>query len=150
MKRIAVIDGDMVAFRCAASCEGEEADWVVTARIQSFIDEILYATQADEYEVSLSGENNFRYAVYPEYKGNRKDGYRPKWEKHAKEFLKDAWSAQTIDGAEADDALGFRCNELLASNMVPICVTNDKDNKQTIGEHYDLVKKEAYYVTQEE
>jgi 5'-3' exonuclease len=34
--------------------------------------------------------------------------------------------------------------------MVPICVTNDKDNKQTIGEHYDPVKKEAFYVTQEE
>ena len=43
---IAVIDGDLVAFRCAASCEEEDEDFIVKARCDSFIDDIITATVA--------------------------------------------------------------------------------------------------------
>lgn len=144
---IALIDGDLVAFRCAASAEGESEGWVATARCDSFIDEILAMTGATEYEVWLSGKDNFRKAVYPEYKGNRKDAYRPKYEADCKDYLKLQHNAQVLDGAEADDALGFRAYEI--GERAIVC-TNDKDNKQTAGKHYDPVKKEFFSVTDEE
>ena len=51
------------------------------SRADNLIDRILQETESDEYEVWLSGDNNFRYQVYPEYKANRIDTYRPKWKK---------------------------------------------------------------------
>lgn len=144
---IAVIDGDLVAFRCAASCEEEDEDFIVKARCDSFIDEIITATGATSYEVWLSGSNNFRKEVYPEYKANRVDSYRPKWEKVAKDFLREQHNARTIDGAEADDALGYRTVEL---GEDAVCVTNDKDNKQTPGLHYDPAKKVLFRATEED
>lgn len=146
----AIVDGDLVAFRCAASAEGEEEAWVACARAENFIKEILESTGATSYEVWLTGTNNFRYEVYPEYKANRKDGYRPKWEKAVKEYLQVHHDAQVLDNAEADDALGFRMYEVRASGESAICVTNDKDLKQIEGDHYDPVKKEIFTVTPEE
>lgn len=142
----ALIDGDLVAFRCAASAEGESEAWIACARAEAFIDEIIAACGATEYEVWLSGANNFRYKVYPEYKANRQGGYRPKWEKEVKEFLKTTHNAQTIDNAEADDALGAR----QVSDGSTIIVTNDKDLKQIKGLHYDPVKKVLFTITPEE
>ncbi len=140
----ALIDGDLVAFRCAASAEGELEAWVAAARCDSFIDEIVAATGCDEYEVWLSGSNNFRYAVYPEYKANRKGGYRPKWEVETKEHLKREHTAQVIDNAEADDMLGAK------QTKDTIIVTNDKDLKMIKGLHYDPVKKLLWTISPEE
>lgn len=137
----------MVAFRCSASAEGESEAWIATSRVDSFIDEILAATGCSEYEVWLSGDNNFRYDVYPEYKANRVGGYRPKWEKESKAYLKLVHNAQTIDGAEADDALGYRAYEIGPEAVV---VTNDKDLKMIEGNHYDPVKKLLWSITAEE
>jgi DNA polymerase-1 len=134
----------MVAFRVAASAEGEDEPWVACARADSFIDEIIIAAAADEYEVWLSGSNNFRYGVYPEYKANRKGGYRPKWEVETKDYLKRVHNAQTIEEAEADDALGARQTE------DTVIVTNDKDLKMIKGLHYDPVKKLLWSITPEE
>lgn len=143
---IAIIDADMVAFRCAASAEEAMEEYIPRARCDYFINNILTATECDEHELWLSGPNNFRYKVYPEYKGNRRDNLRPKWESFCKEYLKDTWEAKVIDGAEADDALGYRCSELGASS---VCVTNDKDLKQIAGKHYDPVKELSFTITPE-
>lgn len=140
----ALIDGDLVAFRCAASAEGESEGWIACARSDNFIDEILTAVKADECTIYLSCSNNFRYLVYPEYKGNRKDNYRPKWEKETKEYLQRVHSAVVFNGAEADDALGA------FSTDDTIIVTNDKDLKQIKGHHYDPVKKILFDVSPKE
>lgn len=149
MKPIAIIDGDLIKFRSAISAEGEEEPYIACARANAMLAEMLYALDTDEYELWLSGKDNFRYKVYPEYKGTRK-AQRPRWENDVKEFLINECNAQILDGAEADDALGFRMAELLAEGKRPVCVTNDKDNKQTVGEHYDPIKKEFFTVTPEE
>jgi 5'-3' exonuclease len=144
---IALIDGDMVSFRCAASAEGESEAFIARARVDSFIDEILAAIGCSEYEVWLSGDNNFRYNVYPEYKANRVGGYRPKWESETLDHLKTVHNAQTIQGAEADDALGYRAYEIGPNAVV---VTNDKDLKMIEGTHYDPVKKLLWTISPEE
>lgn len=145
---IAIVDGDLIAFRCAASAEGEE-EWVALARVDSFIENILTITGADKYEIWLSGHKNFRKTIYPEYKANRKSE-RPKHEKASKTYLQTHHGAQVLDEAEADDALGFRMYELQELEQRPICVTNDKDLKQTPGKHYDPVKQLFFDVSPEE
>lgn len=150
-----VIDADNVAFACAASAEEEEL-WVATSRADKMLDTILRQSESDEYELWLTGGKNFRYSVYPEYKANRADSYRPKWERAVKDHLRERWQANTTDGIEADDMLGIRAGELGDSAI--ICHL-DKDINQIPGMHYnwELTRKgtivrewKKYYVTPEE
>ncbi len=132
---IALIDGDIVAFASAASAEDEE-EWVALYRADQFVENILVATGAHDYELYLTGKNNFRFQVYPEYKGNRKDGYRPKWEKQTKQHLVDNSEAVWTEGCEADDLLGVRQMELNGQGIDSIICTIDKDLNMIPGWHY--------------
>lgn len=137
----ALIDGDIVAFMCAASAENDDEAWIPNSRADNLIDRILQETEADEYEVWLSGDNNFRYQVYPEYKANRIDTYRPKWEKEVKEHLRKEWQANTAHGCEGDDYLGIRQYDLSGHNFSigdkhSVICTIDKDLNQIPGWHY--------------
>lgn len=98
----------------------------------------------EDYRLFLSGKNNFRYDVYPEYKANRLDKPRPKWEQALKQYLVDQWGALSINGMEGDDACGIHQDD------TSIISSNDKDLNQIPGWHYNFVKKERYYVTKEE
>lgn len=139
----ALVDGDIVAFRAAASAENEDV-WIACSRAQTIIEQILVETNSNEYEIWLTGKGNFRYNVYPEYKGNRRGMYRPKWEKEVKQYLVLDWEANTAEGCEADDMLGAR------QTADTIIATIDKDLNQIQGWHYNFVKKEQYYVSPEE
>lgn len=150
-----LIDADNVAFACAASAEDSEL-WVATSRADQMIENILHQSGSTEYELWLTGGKNFRYTVYPEYKANRADSYRPKWEKETKQHMRDKWQANTTDGIEADDMLGIRATELGDSSIL---IHLDKDINQIPGMHYnwELTRKgtivrewKKYYVTPEE
>jgi DNA polymerase-1 len=149
-----LIDADTVAFSCAATAEEAEL-WVATSRANEMIENIIQATDATEYELWLTGPNNFRYQVFPEYKANRIGGYRPKWEKETKEFLIDNWNANVSEGCEADDMVGVRQCE--SENTIIAHI--DKDIDMIPGWHYTwpIVRKgtvvreaKKYYVTPEE
>lgn len=107
----ALVDGDNVAIACAWSAETEDVE-ICYARIDTMLEQILHDVGATEYEIWLSGSSNFRYNIYPEYKGNRISMPRPKWEHEAKQHLKDKWQANVSVGCEADDMLGVRQYEL--------------------------------------
>jgi 5'-3' exonuclease len=129
-----LVDGDNLAFACAASAEDADEAWIACSRAQHFMETILQSTGATEYEVWLSGPNNFRYNVYPEYKANRKDAYRPKWEKEVKDYLTLEWNANWSEGCEADDMLGVRLTEL---GSEAILCHLDKDMNQIAGKHFN-------------
>ena len=63
----ALIDHDLVVFRCAASAENDSLN-IAIHRAESLLDELLTKTGADSYRAFLSGKSNFRKAIYPEYK----------------------------------------------------------------------------------
>lgn len=146
----ALIDGDIVAFRNAVSCESKdkvtgelhlEPVEIALIRTDIMMRNILRATKAETYKVYLSGSTNFRYTVCPEYKANRKDKINPVWLQQCKEFLVTEWGAIVCDHIEADDALGI--------NQTPetIICSIDKDLKQIPGNHYNFVKEEFFSVT---
>lgn len=150
----ALIDGDNVAIACAWSAELEDVG-ICLARLDTMLDNILVDTKSTEYEVWLSGSANFRYNIYPEYKGNRIGMPRPRWEHEAKQHLHDKWQANVSDGIEADDMLGIRQYEL--TNTI-ICHL-DKDMNQIKGPHYNwelwrkgkvIREKQLYTITPEE
>lgn len=152
---LVILDGDTVAFACAASAEDSE-HWVANARAQQMIENILVANESNNIEVWLSGDRNFRYDVYPEYKANRIGAYRPKWEKEVKQYLTDQWGANWSDGCEADDMVGRRLIEVGDNGILAHI---DKDLNQITGWHYNWelrrngeVIREAkkYFVSPEE
>jgi len=140
----ALIDGDIIVYRGAASAEEEEA-WVALARADQMIQDILADTGATSYNVYLTGTDNFRREIAPSYKANRPDS-RPKHWEAVREFLVTHHKAQMCNGYEADDEMGIQQDKKTMSTV--IC-SIDKDLFQIPGRHYNFVKKVHNVVTPE-
>lgn len=124
-----LIDGDIVVYSTAASAENDPVE-VAYMRIDQMMHSILDTTKASSYRVFLSGGNNFRQEIYPDYKANRKDIVDPRWRAACKEYLVREWKAEVTDGCEADDALGIN------QTIDTIIATIDKDLDMVPGMHY--------------
>lgn len=156
-KRLALVDGDTIAYRCAASCEPskKKADElgipleqlqrepldIAIQRADELIYRILSDTQSEEYRVFLTGSGNFRKKLYPDYKANREKLVRPEWLEPVRQFLVEEWKATVCSGYEADDAIA------IAAGEGTIICAHDKDFRQLKGEHYNFVKSEFFTVT---
>lgn len=140
---LALIDGDIVAYRCAASAEGEPLE-IAVLRTDRLMQDILRSARADYYRLFLSGTDNFRYQIYPEYKANRKDKPEPVHRQGIKEFLVKDWNAEFTEGCEADDMLGV-IQSTSEENTTVIC-SIDKDLLQIPGNHYNFVKEEDTFI----
>jgi DNA polymerase-1 len=138
-----LIDADIVCMRAAFSAEDETEAWIPCSRATQMIEDMLEETQSNAYELWLSGKSNFRYDIFPEYKANRIAIKRPKWENEIKDYLERAWDANWSEGCEADDMLAIRHQELGENSIL---ASIDKDLDQSVGWHYNFVKKEKYYV----
>ena len=164
-----LIDADLVAYRCAASVEPstkaeprtlteEETKLeqeIAIARCDTLMRELLHTTQADQYQAFLTGPNNFRKQVNPEYKANRKDTLPPRFLQQCRYFLVSEWNAVVSDGCEADDLLGIaQCtakkeyeNTFFSPNWEStILASLDKDLLMIPGQHYNWVKDESKFV----
>lgn len=147
MSNTALLDGDLVAYRAAASCKEDDPSEIACIRAEKTIRDILGATDSSDYWLFLSGSSNFRYDLYPEYKANRRDIARPKWLQTVREFLLLEWKADITDGYEADDALGIKSTELELIGLKPIICSLDKDLLQIPGWHFNWVKEQLIDVT---
>jgi 5'-3' exonuclease len=144
MIETALIDADIVAYRCAAATENETED-IACWQTSEMMRRILHETNAMQFRAFLTGDNNFRYSVYPEYKANRKDMQRPKWLQRVREHLVTDWKASVTDGIEADDALGIaHCSEHDGDSIV---CSIDKDLLMLPGMHYNFVKGEQRHIS---
>lgn len=141
MIETALIDGDIVAYRCAATAEGQPED-IALYRVEDLMNRIMQETNARTHEVYLTGSNNFRYQIYPEYKAHRKDKPRPQHLERAKQYLVEHWGARITDGMEADDALGIASKDLES-----IIASIDKDLLQIPGHHYNFVRQEFIFIS---
>lgn len=141
MSTIACIDGDICAYRCAAVNENADlglAIWQVDQLLTRILDDV----NADNWKVYLSGENNFRYGIFPDYKANRRDQVKPKHLEGIREYLVTDWEATICDGYEADDALGIDNEKGRWDGSTRIICSIDKDLLQLSGKHYNFVRRE--------
>jgi 5'-3' exonuclease len=141
----ALIDGDIIVYRGAASAENEEP-WIANVRADRMIQDILEDVGATSYTVFLTGDNNFRRELTPTYKANRPDSRPAHWQT-VREFLVAHHRAVICNGYEADDEMGIQQDKIGGSTV--IC-SIDKDLKQIPGKHYNFVKREAVTVKPEE
>lgn len=129
---IALLDGDIIAHRCAASAEYEE-EGIAHYRCSDLIRRILHEISAEHYELYLGGQDNFRYGIYPEYKANRREQPRPTWLESCREYLVKEWKAELVNGYEVDDKLGIQQTKY---DLDSIICSIDKDLLQIPGNHY--------------
>ena len=127
----ALIDADIVAFRCAAAAEGD-GEGLARHYVDGLLDEIIAGTKADSFSLYLTGKGNFRYQVYPEYKATRIDTPRPTLLPALRDYLS-SLGAIISDGCEADDLLGA---EQCGSDTETVIVSLDKDLLTVPGYHY--------------
>jgi len=130
-----LIDGDLVAFRCAASAENDN-EAIAISRVEESIRQICEALGTMDFTIFLTGPDNFRKEICPDYKANRKDKPKPKFLSACADFLIENYGAVRCTGHEADDALGY------SQTKDTIIVSYDKDLRQIAGKHYDFTKGE--------
>lgn len=125
----ALIDHDLVVFRCAASAENDGLN-IAIHRVEALLDELLTKTGADSYRAFLSGKSNFRKTIYPEYKANR-TAPKPVHLEALREYALEKQNAELApDTLEADDALGINQTD---DTMI---VSLDKDLLMVPGKHF--------------
>ena len=139
-----LIDGDLIAFRCAASVGEDGSEEIAVLRSDRLMQDLLHSTEADTYQVFLTGSNNFRRKVNPEYKANRKDKVPPAHLQACREYLVKEWHALVSDGCEADDLLGI--NQTEDSTIASL----DKDLLMIPGWHFNWLHNEKKYVVPED
>lgn len=91
-------------------------------------------------DLFLSGDNNFRKKIYPEYKANRRKMVRPPSLDYIKDWFKQEYTVLIQDDVEADDLLG------LGQTETTCIVSIDKDMLMIPGWHYNYVKNELTHV----
>ncbi len=118
----------------------------VLHNVSSMINGIIKDTGADEYQIFLSGEDNFRESVATirPYKGTRTVESKPVHYNKIKEYIITNWGAEVVDGMEADDMLG------ISQDIDTVIASLDKDLDMIPGNHYNWRTKEMYYITEEE
>lgn len=134
-----LIDGDGLVYRSAIMAD--KLGMPLTYMLDNMLRNIFDDLQTDDYRLYLTGKDNFRYKVYPRYKGHRPEE-RPVLLEDTRTYAIEEWLAEPVDGMEADDKIGiemykgFVDKDLLEfsemeSNLV--AVSYDKDFYQIPG-----------------
>jgi len=151
MKRLALIDGDIITYSVGFAAEGEPLSHALHS-VKQMLKRIQEDSKCDESQVFLTGPNNYRIeaATCQTYKGNRK---QPKPEHYLaiREYLEQKKEAIVTDGIEADDALGITQASPPEGYDTVIC-SIDKDLDMIKGEHYRWTGKRqgTYHVSDRE
>ena len=142
----ALIDGDILVYSCgfasvaAAKEQGIEAEPVEFCLngVKETIRSLCEATEATEYVVFLTGKDNFRYKVSPDYKANRKDAAKPYHYDSIRKYIEQHHPCSVSMGEEADDELGRA--QTLAEPATTVIISKDKDLDMIEGWHYNWSK----------
>jgi 5'-3' exonuclease len=139
MKKL-LIDLDGILFRCMLATK-DQGYYPQLRACYTTVDRILDRWDNPEYLMALTGSNNFRKQIYPEYKANRDATARPRYLWEARQYFIKYYGAVVANGMEADD--------LVAMNASPetVVVGNDKDYLQLAETWvYNPWKDETVYV----
>lgn len=165
-QNLTLIDADSLLYTIAGVAKGKEVknpDGTVSytysktdkrkiiMKTQTVVNAVLRDTEADYYmgfyqsldKGKSKEEHNFRYALYPDYKGNRGEAlyFIEHWKETIMEVFRDKFKFVAVSGFESDDAVCFMYHHYKDQFNVTIAA-NDKDTLQHAGTfYYDLSKK---------
>lgn len=128
-----------MTYRCYKTLDTIDKSLGIANKI---ISNILNKTEATDMRLYVSGRENHRYDLYPEYKQNREGQQKPSYLGVVRSYLEDRYPVIQCSG-EADDAIGL-------DSLEGIICTIDKDLDQLPGIHYNWDKDYLYEVTEEE
>lgn len=143
---LSLIDSDTLAYAAAVVTEGQ-SEQIAIWTVNDSIEKLLVELNTNEFQLYLTGEGNFRYSVYPEYKAHRSKMQRPTHLKLLKEHMVKEWGAVLSEGCEADDLIGVDTMQAHADEREVLVVHIDKDIDQIPGLHYNPRKKLRYHVS---
>lgn len=103
------------------------------------MDNIMFATDADEALLVFSGGKNFRLDFPVSYKENRKDSRKPLGYKELLQYADDNYDCIITDGIEADDLVVYMKGQ---DDDYTLCAIDKDILYQTIGTHYNYGKDE--------
>jgi DNA polymerase-1 len=156
---VLLIDGDhLLVYRIGFAVEhdrmGEKA---YEYNIRNFLDSLINRFGDFERKIYLTGKDNFRdkVATILPYKGNRTGTKKPKYYQHIRDYLMAYYDAIMVDDMEADDAMGIEQmryyhaaehegDTAYADSCIVAC---DKDMDMIPGWHYNPIKKDHYFIT---
>lgn len=154
----ALLDGDIIAYRCAAAAQKPstwdsfEKDTFDEREMCRAIDEMVHKwthlAGCWDYRVLLTQGFNFRHLVSPTYKSNRKNIAKPLGLAAARKHLVESHKAEMVYGLEADDLIGL----MLTGSMKDrrgIAVSLDKDLRTIPGWHYNPSKDDPPFEVDE-
>ena len=136
-----LIDGDILTYRAAFSCEGqslEDACDKIDEIVEDILRAVAFSETSENYEMFITGKGNFRYSVQPTYKQNRSGKPKPEHLQGLRDYLVEAYNAKISSGQEADDDITIRAIELGPDAII---ASIDKDFLQVPCHHYNLNKK---------
>lgn len=142
-----LIDSDSLLYKAGFVCNQPDQEKLACWQLDVLMKDILETTGTDTYQCYLSGGANFRYTIYPDYKGNRVDMVRPIHLQALRQHLVEEWGATITDGIEADDAVSIAQYNALDEVAVAHI---DKDIDMVSGRHYNFNKKTWYDVSDEQ
>lgn len=149
---LALIDADLLVFRVGFTTQ-DLVEGIALARLDVSIDTIKETLDTDQYQCILSptDKSNFRYAILPTYKANRKTP-RPVHYEALRQHLLEAHNATVAVAEEADDLLGILQTRYNTEGLEckSIICSIDKDLNQIAGNHFNFVTGEQYYVSPQE
>lgn len=141
---IALLDGDIIAYRAAAiSSDRDQA----IGNLHQTVAQWQQGAGCDSCIVALTSRPSFRYGLYPEYKAHRKDKPKPEWLGDCMQEL-ERYTWLRIPDTEGDDVIGIVSTRGQIGDHV--IVTVDKDLRQIPGTHWHPDKGEQVKITEDE
>ena len=136
-----LIDGDILTYRAAFSCEGQPIEDAYDKIDEMVVEEIMGTVSFEEfsenYEMFITGKGNFRYDIQETYKQNRSGKTKPEHLPGLRDYLVEAYNASVSVDQEADDDIATRATELGPDAII---ASIDKDFLQVPCHHYNLNK----------
>ena len=139
-----LVDGDILAYRAAFATQDDlpkDAEEKIEVLLDFVLEETLDFPTPDQFEIYLTGFNNFRFEIaksYP-YKGNRSGAEKPKHLQHIRDYLINKFGAKVSEGEEADDLIAIAATRIGPKAIV---ASIDKDMLQIPCRHFNFNKKE--------
>lgn len=159
-----LMDADMLIYSASSAVE-QEIDWgkdlwtlhsnvseakdAFESTVKTIVTSVLQKTKhKGEHKIimCLSDVTNFRYQVFPEYKGHRKGKRKPVCYRGLLKYVEETYECARYPNLEGDDVLGYLATTL--DNTV--IVSGDKDMHSVPCRLYDHLKDEYYVITKEE